>query len=450
MPTKPAEQRVDEWLSKQLCGLMDFEERSLGNSQDIKIIFLRSLTNSDTVNRFIVLPSYEMDLEAYEKYLSTFPGCEETQDKQQIMEFVLKGYIYIRIEDSSYLFDAMKIEYSGITSSITEAIVQGPNDALTENIEINMNLIRRRYQSKDLKVDAMTIGNVSKTTIAIMYDDTRVDGEVLKEIKSRLSQVSVDILQSAGELEKYISEHKYRIFPTTIVTERPDRVVFNLSEGKIAILMNTVGYAIIAPSVFNDFFTAMDDKIQLPLVGWFMEMIRYIGLFITVTLPAFYVAFTSYNPEILKVQITLLIAGSRAAVPYPSFVEVVFMLLMMEFLIEASLRLPKAIGPTATTVGGLILGQAATQAGLVSNIMIIIVSAVAISNFVIPLNMMAFTVRVLKYFLIFFAATFGLIGIVVSTVGVVMYLSGMRSFGKPYLKMFALDGSKGKGEKQNG
>ncbi|MFD3260429.1 spore germination protein [Paenibacillus lentus] len=450
MPTKRAEQRVDEWLSEQLSGLMDLEERSLGESQDIKIIFLKSLSNADTVNRFIVLPSYEMDLLAYKKYISEFPGCEASEDKKLVLEFVLKGYVYIQIEGSGYLFDAMKINYSGISSSVTEAIVQGPNDALTENIECNINLIRRRYQSKELKIEALTIGNVSKNMVAVMYDDSRVDREVLNEMMKRLSQISVDLLQSAGELEKFLSEHKYRLFPTTIVTERPDRVIFNLAEGKVAVLMNTVGYAIIAPSVFNDFFTAMDDKIQLPLVGWFMKMIRYIGLFITVTLPAFYVAFTSYNPEILKVQITLLIAGSRAAVPYPSFVEVVLMLLMMEFLIEASLRLPKAIGPTATTVGGLILGQAATEAGLVSNIMIIIVSAVAISNFVIPLNMMAFTVRVLKYFLIFFAATFGLIGIVVSTVGIVMYLSGMRSFGKPYLKIFAIDGKRGKGDKQNG
>lgn len=437
MPTIRNEQRMEAWLAEQLTGLMDFEERSLGNSGDIKMIYLRSLTDSDTVKRFIVVPSYEMDVQEYENYIFSFPGCEKAKDKQQVIEFVMKGYIFIRIKDSSYLFDAMKIEFSGISSSITEAIVQGPNDALTENIEINVNLIRRRYQSKELRIEPLTIGDVSQTTVVVMYDDSRVDRDVLQEMKQRLSEISVDILQSAGELEKYISERRYQLFPTTIVTERPDRVVFNLSAGKVAVLMNTVGYAVIAPAMFNDFFTAMDDKIQLTLVGWFMKLIRYIGLFITVTLPAFYVAFTSYNPEILKIQITLLIAGSRAAVPYPSFVEVVLMLLMMEFLIEASLRLPKAIGPTATTVGGLILGQAATQAGLVSNIMIIIVSAVAISNFVIPLNMMAFTVRVLKYYLIFFAATFGLIGIVVSTVGIVMYLSGMRSFGKPYMEIFS-------------
>ncbi len=138
-------------------------------------------------------------------------------------------------------------------------------------------------------------------------------------------------------------------------------------------------------------------------------------------------------------QIALLIAGSRATVPYPSFVEVLVMLMMMEFLTEASLRLPKAIGPTATTVGGLILGQAATAAGLVGNIMIILVSAVAISNFLIPLNMMSLSIRVLKYIFLMAAAILGLVGVVVCLVGFTMYLCRQRCFGQPYFRMFALD-----------
>lgn len=125
--------------------------------------------------------------------------------------------------------------------------------------------------------------------------------------------------------------------------------------------------------------------------------------------------------------------------PYPSFVEVILMMIMMEFLTEASLRLPRAIGPTATTVGGLILGQAATAAGLIGNIMIILVSVVAISNFLIPLNMMSFSIRVLKYFFVMAAAVLGLVGVVVCLVGFTMYLCSQRSFGQPYFKLFFLD-----------
>ncbi|WP_410771713.1 spore germination protein [Fontibacillus sp. BL9] len=439
--------REASWLSEMMSGQVDYEQRMLGSSGDIGLQYLRSLTNSDTINRYVIVPGYEMDdVQAFESYISSFPGTIRPGERQQILEYVLKGFAYIQIASRGYLFDAVKVESSGIGEAVNESIVQGPRDALSESIEMNLNLIRRRYQSAALKVDMLTLGKMSHTSVAILYDTDRVDQQVLKEMKKRIANVDIDILQSAGELEKYITPERFRVFPTMVVTERPDRVVFNIAEGKVAVLIDSNGFAILAPVVFNDFFTAMDDKIQVPLVGWFLKIIRYIGLFLTLTLPAFYVTFASYNPEILKVQISLLIAGSRAAVPYPSFMEVFLMLLMMEFLTEASLRLPKAIGPTATTVGGLILGQAATQAGLVSNIMIILVSAVAISNFIIPLSMMGYTIRVIKYGIVLFAITFGLVGIVVSIVGLIMYLSGLRSFGRPYMKMFALE-SKARGKR---
>lgn len=445
--SKNSYEQINEWLAEKLSGQVDFEQRSIGPAEDIELQYLRSLSNSDTVNRFIIVPCHEMNNAAdYEAYIASFPGTVQAENKDKVMEYVLKGFVLISVQGKQYLFDAVKVESSGIGESINESIVQGPRDALSENIEINLNMIRRRYQSPTLKVDMMVVGNMSKTTVGIMYDTERVDQQVLKEMKKRISGIKVDIIQSAGEMEKYITPERFRLFPTMIVTERPDRVVFNIAEGKIAVLINTTGFAIIAPTIFSDFFTAMDDKIQVPVVGWFLKTIRYIGLFLTLTLPALYVTFSSYNPEILKVQLSLLIAGSRAAVPYPSFMEVFLMLLMMEFLTEASLRLPKAIGPTATTVGGLILGQAATQAGLVSNIMIILVSAVAISNFIIPLSMMGYTTRVLKYLFVALAIIFGLVGVVVAIVGLVMYLSGLRSFGKPYLKMAILE-SKTKGEK---
>lgn len=150
------------------------------------------------------------------------------------------------------------------------------------------------------------IGNVSKTKVAILYDESRVNHNVLAELK-KLDSLKLDVLQAAGELEKYISSDKLRIFPKTIVTERPDRVVFNLAEGKVAVMLDTTGYAIVLPSIFNDFFTAMDDKIHLPFVGRFLKLLRILGVAMTLWLPALYIAFTSYNPEIVRVQIALLI-----------------------------------------------------------------------------------------------------------------------------------------------
>lgn len=430
-----------EWIKDQLNGFADLMDRTLiAPFGQINLLYIKSVTDSQTLSRHVITPLYEMgDTNAYLDYITTYPGTEEGTTKEIAIELLLSGYVLLSINDVICFFDAMSTESSGVSETSAESISQGPSDALTEDIAVNLNMIRRRYQSTNLKMETMVIGDVSKTKVAILYDISRVDHKVLAELREKMNTLKVDILQATGELEKFISSDKLRILPKSIITERPDRVVFNLSEGKVAILLDTTGYAIVLPSIFNDFFTSMDDKIQFPIVGRFLKLLRIIGVCMTLWLPAIYVTLTSYNPEIIRVQVALLISGSRATVPYPSFVEVLLMLMMMEFLTEASLRLPKAIGPTATTVGGLILGQAATAAGLVGNIMIILVSAVAISNFLIPLNMMSLSIRVLKYIFLIAAAVLGMVGVVVCVVGFAMYLCNQRSFGQPYFRLFFLD-----------
>lgn len=430
-----------EWIKGQLSGFADLIDKTItAPFGQISLLYIKSVTDSQTVNQSIIAPFYEMEeTNAYYDYITTYPGSEEVTTEKRAIELLLSGYVLLGVNDLIWFFDALKAETSSVKETSAESITQGPSDALTENLAVNLNMIRRRYQSSELKMESMVIGNISRTKVAILYDESRVNHDVLAELREKLSMLKIDIIQASGELEKLISSDKLRILPKSIVTERPDRVVFNLSEGKVAVMLDTTGYAIVLPCIFNDFFTAMDDKIQLPLVGRFLKLLRIIGVAMTLWLPALYVAFTSFNPEIVRVQIALLIAGSRATVPYPSFVEVLVMLMMMEFLTEASLRLPKAIGPTATTVGGLILGQAATAAGLVGNIMIILVSAVAISNFLIPLNMMSLSIRTLKYFFLIAAALLGLVGVVVCLVGFTMYLCRQRCFGQPYFKLFFLD-----------
>ncbi|GGF86844.1 spore germination protein [Paenibacillus albidus] len=443
-----------EGVKGELSAFADLVDNTLVSpSGQANLLYIKSVTDAQKISRTIITPFYEMeDMSAYRDYIITYPGSEEGTTVERALELLLSGYAGLAIQSRVYFFDALLSENSSVSQTTTESVTQGPSDGFTENLAINLNLVRRRYQSPQLKMESMLIGNISRTKVAILYDESRVNHEVLAELREKLGTLKVDILQAAGELEKYISSDKLRLIPKTIVTERPDRVVFNLAEGKVALLTDTTGFAIVLPCIFNDFFIAMDDKINLPFVGRFLKLLRIIGVAMTLWLPALYVALTSYNPEIIRIQITLLIAGSRATVPYPSFVEVLIMLLMMEFLTEASIRLPRAVGPTATTVGGLILGQAATEAGLVGNIMIILVAAVAISNFLIPLNMMSFSIRVLKYYFVLAAIVLGLVGIVICFVGFTMYLCSQRSFGQPYFRLFLLDDvmkgqRKGKGGK---
>src|SRR5690606_36655586 len=164
-------------------------------------------------------------------------------------------------------------------------------------------------------------------------------------------------------------------------------------------------------------------------------LLRYFGLFTSILLPSLYIAMTSYNPDILRIELALTVAGIRIGVPYPSFIEEIFMLVFMELLTEASMRLPKAVSGTATTVGGLILGTAATEAALTSTIMVIIVSAVAISTFVIPINEMSFAVRVVRFLLIIYTTLFGMVGLLLGFMGIIMFMVNKESLGCPYLRI---------------
>lgn len=266
-----AEEISLQWIKGQLDNFADLEDRQLTAPAGTgKLLYVKSITDPQIMNRSIIAPFYEMnDPAAYAEYLAHYPGSEAVKDSKQVLDLMLGGYACVEVEQRLIFFDALKAETSSVSQTMTESVTQGPSDALTENLAVNLNLIRRRYQSPELKMESMLIGNISRTKAAILYDDSRVNHQVLDELRERLSTLRVDILQAAGELEKYINSDKVRIFPKTIVTERPDRVVFNLAEGKIAVMLDTTGFAIILPVIFNDFFVAMDDKIQLPFVGRF-------------------------------------------------------------------------------------------------------------------------------------------------------------------------------------
>ncbi|MDD9268457.1 spore germination protein [Paenibacillus sp. GCM10023248] len=428
---------IVERVKLMFPALVDLRTLHLRNlSFEIDILYLSTLVDINVINKYVSVPfnnSHAFDY--FEAQLFSF-GAEVVADTEDIRKRLLLGHTCIIYYDKIYSISAKRSLNDQPGENKTENTILGPSKSFSEDLHTNMGLIRSRYKRASLSSEALTVGHWSKTEIILMYDATHTKPELLEQVRSKLLAIDVDLVQASGQLERLLNDTRFSLFPRMMITERPDRTVLNLAQGKIVILMEGTAYALAVPCVFFDFMSAMDDLYQSFWITKALVILRYISLLITVTLPAFYVAIVSYNPEILRVQLTLSIAGSRAAVPYPSYIEVFIMLFMIEALIEASLRLPKYIGSTATTVGGLILGQAAQQAGLVSSIMIIITSAVAISNFVIPINAMSFAMRFVKFVLIVFAALFGVVGIVVGMFLLVNYLASLRSFGEPYLKIY--------------
>lgn len=401
--------------------------------QYLEVCYYKTLSDEAQLQNYLIKPFFEIVTpDRFLSYLKSHPKIKAFENEQQTLDELIRGATILFYHDSIYILDIRADRNSSVLDTTVETTIQGPQSGFSESLGTNLGLIRHRYPESSLQVESMQIGSVSQTQVMVLYDLNKVDFAVLEKVKTFLSSIEIEMFQSGEQLLDFTKKSKRALFPTIMVTERSDRVAINLSRGKVILLVAGSPFAVLMPTVMKDLMSSMEDIYQTYWIGKFLLVLRYIGLFTSTMLPGAYVALTSYNPEVFRAQLALSVAGSRSGVPYPSFVEVLIMLIMMEMLMEASIRLPKAIGPTATTVGGLILGQAATEAGLVSNIMIIIVSLGAISNFLIPISVFSFAVRISKYFILLLSIFYGLVGVILGFFLLIAYMVSLDSFGKPF------------------
>ncbi|WP_428911197.1 spore germination protein [Niallia sp. Krafla_26] len=429
---------VIDMITKEFETSFDFVNNPLKiDGKEALLLYIKTVVDGVQLQDYIIKPFFEMATnEHFQAYLQSIPQYKEIEGKEQILVELTKGSAVIVINDVIILLDLNKVNTDAVLPVNLEPTIQGPELALSEDMATNINLIRHRYHKPSLKVEMLQLGEKTNQSFALIYDYESVNQAVLEKIKQKIDSLNTPLIQTTAELQRLLNDKKRSLLPISLLTERTDRIIYNVSGGKVILLLDGNPVALIAPAVFVDFMSATEDNYRPFWVTIFNKLLRYLGLIICLTLPALYVAISSYNPEVFRFELALSVSGSRIGVPYPSFIEVLFMLIVMELLIEASIRLPKVIAGTATTVGGLILGTAATEAALTSTIMIIIVSAMAISTFVIPINELGFAVRIIKYGVLLFATIGGLLGITVFLLGFMMYMSNMESFGEPYFKLY--------------
>lgn len=426
------------WIEDQLKMSADFVNKTLQlKDQEIKLMYINTVTDNEHLHNLLIVPFYTFkSIEEYKEYIASLPNNKKIEKKEQTLLEMSKGSILIHITGNLYLIDNKKNQTDSIVETSIEPTIYGLKFGFTEDLQTNINMIRHKYHQPSLIVEKFEIGQKKNHSLAIIYDKETVDENVLMKVKEKINQITNNMLITTSQFQLYFNNHHRTLMPTMMLTERTDRVIYNLAGGKIALILDGSPDVVLVPAVFYDFITSMEDGYHTYWIAIFMKILRYFGLFTCLLLPGVYVALTSYNPEILRPALALSVAGSRMTVPYSSFLEMLIMLIFLELLTEASIRLPKAVSGTATTVGGLILGTAATEAALTSNIMIIIVSAVAIATFSIPINEMSLAIRVIRYVLLLFSTISGIVGMILSFLAFILYLANLDSFGEPYLKLF--------------
>ncbi len=321
----------------------------------------------------------------------------------------------------------------GVSEPSSETVIRGPREGFTETIRFNTALLRRRIRDVGLKVEASQCGVRSKTDIALVYIDDIVNIEVLKELRRRLKRIDIDAILDSGYIEQFIEDNENTPFPQVQSTERPDVVSAALYEGRVGIIVDGSPFVLIVPAVLVDFFQAPDDYYSSWITGSFVRFLRLIGIMTSLIMPALYVAVTSFHADLIPTKLAYTIAASREGVPFPAYVEVFLMEAALAFLIQAIIKLPKAISSTIGIVGGLIIGQSAVSAGLVSPIMIIILGTTAITTFLIPNYEVTAAFTYFRIMIIILSAVLGLYGIMLGVIFLVIHLTRIKSFGIPYL-----------------
>jgi spore germination protein len=269
--------------------------------------------------------------------------------------------------------------------------------------------------------------------VSIAYIEGIANTEILNNLYTKVNAIKTDGLLSIGHIEQLISDTKYSPFPLYIATERPDKAVAALLEGRFVVFLDGTPVVLIAPVSFFSFFQAPDDYASNWMIGTMLRLFRIMGLILALILPALYISVTSFHYYLVPLNILVQLGQSRAQVAFPPIVEALLMEFTIEMLREASVRLPTYIGSTIGVVGGIIIGQAAVNAGIVSNLFIIIVGATTIASYAIPNYEFGLCIVLIRFGILLMSSFFGIIGVLVSIIFMIIHLLALESLGQPYL-----------------
>lgn len=410
------------------------------------LIYLKSMVNIDEVSNKVLQPlsqlnqaekndGNKMEFDDVRKRIWSGLSFQAKADYQQIAKDLLNGYILIMVNRNmqGYLFSMGNTDYRSITEPTTQTVIRGPKDSFNESLQTGMTLIRRRIRNPRLQFEELTVGAESRTTIALGYMKGVVDEGIVAEVRKRIKKVNMNAVFDSGNIDEAIADETFTPFPLIFNTERPDVVAAGIIEGKVAILVDGSPFVLLAPTVLTDFFQSAEDYYHSFLIGSFMRIVRYVSFMVAMVFPSLYVALVTFHHELIPTDLLISLQAQRQGVPFPAVIEIILMEFTFEVLREAGVRMPRAVGQTVSIVGALVLGQAVVEAGLVSNVLVIVVAFTAIASFVSPIYNFSTPTRLLRFLFILAASVLGLYGVLLSLILMVAHLVSLRSFGVPYL-----------------
>ena len=369
-----------------------------------------------------------------------FYATARVLDLVELKRHILMAKVVVLVQGCpvGLMLDAERTPTRAIIEPVIESSVIGPHDSFVENVRVNTALIRSRLGDAMLKSENFILGRRTNTMVTLMYLKDVANPKIVEEARRRISRIDIDGIIDSSYIKESIQDRAYTLFPLMKSTERPDKVVADLLEGRFALIVDGSPQVLLAPVLFMDFMQAADDYYLNPIAVLFIRLLRHLALFIATNLPGIYVAITTFHQEMIPIPLVFSIAGSRETVPFPAYIDAMFLLIIFEILLEASIRLPRVIGAAVNIVGALILGQAAVQSGLVSPVLVIVIASTAISNFALGAGYeLSQAVRVIRIAILTAGAVLGFYGIALTSLAFLIHMASLRSFGVPYMEPWA-------------
>lgn len=404
------------------------------NGPEAMLVYFDGLVDLNSINNHVLYPLIE-ELSSTEYSLPVTVGnVESTSDMNQVEKMLLSGksVLFLPGSTEAYIFDTCGWPQRSITDPSIEASIKGSHQGFVETAIQNIALIRRYIPNRELKIKQLKVGTRGENTLSIIYLRDVADPAVLQELTRRIEGLDIDCIINTGELSELIEDSGYSPFPQLLMTERPDSAASHILQGRYVVVVDRSPSVLIAPVSFVSFFQSVDDYSMRWINASFIRLLRFFAFFMALFLPSLYIAFITFNFEVIPIQLILSVAESRERVPFHPFLEAFIMEVTLEMMREAGIRLPAPIGQTVGLVGGIIIGQTAVQAGIVSNIMVIVVASTAIASFIIPNIDMGTAIRFLRFPMMLIAFLYGFVGIVCAAMLLISHLCSLTSLGAAY------------------
>ena len=435
--------KIDEMKSKGYSLTIRTIPFKEGN---IYILSVKEIIDLDAVSKQIVKPillylekDEEIDAKKIMNSIIFTYDSELSDDDKKIEEKILDGMVLILISnDQNYVISNIKkVEIRSIPAPEITYTLRGPRDCFVENYDVNLSLIRYRLKDPNLQIDNFTVGIRSKTVVAVIYLKDVANKESVQIIEERIKQINVDSIWGTGELQAFLQNDNHDLFPLMGTTERSDMACEAIIDGKIVIIADGGSMCLVAPHTFSDSLNACDDRYDNKFFGLFSKILRYMALFITLCLSSLYIAIISYHTDVLPASFAISLAQMRKSVLFSALIEVLIIEFIAELIRESLIRVPSKIGTAIGIVGAIVIGQAATSAGLFSPLVLIIAASTLMASFAIPDYFAAHPIRLLKILVIVMTGIFGLYGFILAITLIFINLVSINSFGVPYMAPFA-------------